>query len=321
MKNKKIRKLLFLIILLLISYGVFYNRFTIFDYFKLYGYKPSSLIVNLANQDTMTSYTQQIFYLNNPQFLNKSVFSKLCPNIDPNQQIVLGCYYPSENGIYILNINDAALNGIMQVTAAHEVLHGIYSRLSSSQKNYLDSLLINFYKNGLNDQRVKEEIAIYMKTEPNSVFDEMNSTFPTECLNLPPALNNFYKQFFTNRTKIVNYEQAYQNVFLEKKSTLQNYDNKLATLNSEINSEEANASILYNSLKSQLNYINSNSSDPNLMNLINQYNSSVVEYNSIIDQVSSQINQYNVLVVQRNQISLALVSLEKEISPPNIPQK
>ncbi len=310
-----------IVVILLIGYLIYYNRFSIYHRIVLARYKVPSLVNQLATQDTMTPISREIFYINHPTFLTKVNFSKECPNFHPAEEIILGCYYPNENGIYILNVSDPTLNGIMQVTAAHEMLHGVYSRLSSSQKKTLDSLLLNFYLHDLTDQRIRDEVAIYMKTEPGSVYDEMNSTFPTECQKLTPQLETFYKKYFYNRLQVVAYEQAYQQVFLNKKNQLASYDSTLNSMNATITQQQNQAKTMYQSLNSQLTYINSHPSDSNIFNLVNSYNNQVNQYNNLVKTISVNINQYNQLVNQRNQISIALVSLETEISPPTIPTK
>ncbi len=40
----------------------------------------------------------------------------------------------------------------------------------------------------------------------------MHSVLGTEVANLPPALENYYKQYFTNRQAIVNYANQYEGV-------------------------------------------------------------------------------------------------------------
>lgn len=318
MKRNKLktgRSLIFLSLIIITSYIIFYNRFTIYDNWVLANYHPSQNIQTLTNDDTFTSYSKTIFYINKPKLLDKSQFQKICPNINPKIEIVLGCYYPNENGIYILSVSDPALNGIEQVTAAHEMLHGIYSRLSSSQKNNLDNLLEYFYQNVLTDNRVKNEISIYRQTEPNSVFDEMNSTFATEITVLTPALESFYDQFFTNRLRIVKYEQGYQNVFIAKNQLISSEDTQLSELNTLINNLENQASSLNNKLKNDLNIIKSNQNSTNYSQLIDNYNLEINQYNNLVNQITSSINQYNQIVDTRNQNAISLNNLVNLISP------
>ncbi|HXE10230.1 MAG TPA: hypothetical protein VN554_02280, partial [Verrucomicrobiae bacterium] len=106
------------------------ERQNIYDWVKLQGYQAPADIAALAQQDTMTAYGRKIFYVNHPQLDDKSNFAGKCPNNGGEQTIVLGCYRPGESGIFLLNVSDPRLNGVEQVTAAHEMLHGAYERLS-----------------------------------------------------------------------------------------------------------------------------------------------------------------------------------------------
>ncbi len=316
-KNNKFNKLLLgLLIFGLVVFAIYLYRFTIYDDVKLINYHPSQAISKLATQDTMTSYARTIFYINSPTLLSQSLFAKQCPNSDIKQMVVLGCYHGNEGGIYILSVNDPTLYGIEQVTAAHEMLHGIYDRLSSSAKSNLDAMLENYYLHGLTDPRIKKEIALYQKTEPGAVLNEMNSTFGTECPTLPAALNKYYSQFFTNRQVIVKYEQSYQNALTSRETAVSNYDSQLSSLNNQINSLEATLQIEKYNLNNSLNNLHTLATT-NPVSYQQQallYNQQVNSFNSQIYQLQSLINQYNQIIVARNKVATQLDSLESQIS-------
>ncbi len=119
------------------------NRQGIYDWLRLRGYDPPSAVVKLADQDGMKDYTRHLFYLNRPQLLSDvSSFRQACTQSE--NTIVLGCYHPGEDGIYIYDVQDPKLSGVEQVTAAHEVLHAVYERLSDSDRQSLDRQLQGF---------------------------------------------------------------------------------------------------------------------------------------------------------------------------------
>jgi hypothetical protein len=225
---------------------------------------------------------------------------------------VLGCYHSGQNGIFIYNVQDSSLNGVQQVTAAHEVLHSVYARLSNKAKTTLDSELEDYYLHDLTDSTVKAEVKIYQQTEPGSVMDEMSCTFGTEIANLPPGLNAYYKQYFSNRAVIVGYEQQYQAEFTTRENEVNQYDAQLSTIKSQISSKTSQ-------LNSQLGAINSE--QPNLVSErsddVEAYNAAVPVYNQLVDTYNSEattaqnlINQYNQVVATRNQAAGALDSLD-----------
>src|SRR5581483_1928996 len=212
-----IRKLLLVVLLAaLVAVGI--NHQSVEDWFKLRGYQAPAAVAHLADQDTMNAYTRHLFYLNKPQLLGSvSSFRQYCP--ENKDTIVLGCYHPGQNGIYIYNVSDPSLAGVQQVTAAHEVLHAVYARLSAYDRATLDKSLKDFYHNGLTDQRVLDEVKLYQQTEPNDVMDEMSCTFGTELPSLPADLEAYYKRFFANRQAIVAFEQQYESAFTSRQAT------------------------------------------------------------------------------------------------------
>lgn len=318
MFKKNISKtiVLSIILTLTIIFTLFNLRFSIYDYFKLVDYKPSNIVLNLANEDTMSNYARQIFYINNPTIQNQYQFSISCPNNDIKQTVVLGCYHGNEGGIYLLKMTDPNLDGVMQVAAAHEMLHGIYDRLTFNQKFQLDQQLTYFYKHVLKNNRVKQEISLYAKTEPGQVLNEMNSTFGTECHKLTPYLERYYKQFFNNRQVVVNYEQNYQNLLLQKEQLINNYDSQLKALNQQITNYENNLITTKQTLNQQLNQINnmSNKTGSSYQLNVTNYNNQVLGYNNQIKTLQEFISQYNQIIIPRNKLASQLNIIEKQIA-------
>ncbi|HET9850638.1 MAG TPA: hypothetical protein VFP35_03385 [Candidatus Saccharimonadales bacterium] len=278
------------------------------DWQKLRGYNPPAAITELADQDTMTAYTRHVFYVNHPQIVSGVAnFRKDCP--ESEQTIVLGCYRSGQNGIFIYNVPNSQLYGIAQVTAAHEVLHAAYARLSSKDKAYVDGLLQDYYKHDLTDQRILGEIKLYKQTEPNNVVDEMHSVFGTEADNLPKPLENYYKRYFSNRSVIVNFSQNYQSEFASRINRVKADDQKLAAMKAQIDALEQSLNSQLTVIQSQRAQVQS-SNDPGQ---INRYNAEVTAYNNGVADLQSQISTYNQLVDERNAIAADIASLQNSI--------
>jgi hypothetical protein len=300
-----------------------FNRQSIQDWFKLRGYQPPAAIAQLASQDSMNGYTRHLFYLNKPQLLGSvNGFRKYCP--EDKNTIVLGCYHPGQNGIFIYNVADPTLAGVQQVTAAHEVLHAVYARLSGNDRQTLDSQLNDYYKHGLTNQRVLAEIRIYQQTEPNAVLDEMSCTFGTELPDLPPALEAYYKRYFTDRSAIVAYEQQYEGAFSSRQNAIRADDSQLSVQKQQITSQEA-------ALGYQLNQINSDRAHLNSLMASGQtaaynaavpgFNNEIRTYNQGVDALQSDIAAYNQLVAARNQLAGQLTTLASAIDTRLTPQQ
>ena len=147
------------IVLLVLLAGVDQQQ-AIGDWLRLRGYTPNQEVTALADTDTFTSTSRHLFYINRPEIIPKSEFVGSCNNTKAEQTIVLGCYHGVQNGIFVLRIaNDSRLNGVMQVTAAHEMLHAAYDRLSNSERTKVNAMLEDYYHHQLKDARIQKTIA------------------------------------------------------------------------------------------------------------------------------------------------------------------
>jgi hypothetical protein len=285
------------------------------DWFKLRGYQPPTPVAQLATQDTMNSYTRHLFYLNKPQLLGTvNSFRQACP--ENKDTIVLGCYHPDQDGIYIYAVSDPTLAGVQQVTAAHEVLHAVYARLSPKDRQTLDNELESFYKHGLTNQRVLEEVKLYQQTEPTAVMDEMSCTFGTELPSLPSTLEAYYKRYFTDRGAIVAYEQQYDAAFTSRQAAIKADDQQLSTLKQQINTQES-------TLETQLSQINSDKAQLDSLLAGGQnaaYNAEIRTYNAGVGSLRAAIASYNQLVAARNQLAGQLTTLDSAIDTRLTPQ-
>lgn len=291
------------------------NRESISDWWRLRNYTPPKAIAQLADQDTMTPYARHLFYLNQPSLLSSvNSFRSHCSQ--NREAIVLGCYHPDENGIYVYNVTDPKLQGVAQVTSAHETLHAIYGRLNDKERSDVNKLLEDYYKNGLTDQQVKDEIEQYKKTEPAAVLDEMHSIFGTEIANLPAPLGTYYKKYFSNRAAIIGYEQQYESEFSSRRATVARDDAQLAAMKSQIDTRQTALTAQLkqiNATKDRLDSLRS-SGDASAYNAaVPSYNAQVSSYNDAVASLKNLITRYNQLVTARNLVASELNTLDKAL--------
>ena len=308
------------VIMLLIWFSligfVIYQRQDIYDWWKLHSYEVPANVSAIASQDTMTDYAEKVFYVNQPALTPKANFSEFCPNNGGEQTIVLGCYHPKQNGIYLLQVTDSRLNGVQQVTAAHEMLHAAYDRLSSSERERIDALLTDYYKNGLDDKRILDTIDAYKQSEPNDVVNEMHSIFGTEVSDLPAPLEEYYKQYFDNRSAVVAFANAYQSEFTSRQKNVEAADARLADIKSQIDDLNADLKTKQSEIAAeQSNLNNLRNSDVAAYNAaVPGYNRMVDAYNAEIRQVKTLITSYNALVISRNATAGEADQLTRELS-------
>ncbi len=300
------------------------NRQNVLDWAQLRNYSAPPSIASLADQDTMTAAGRRIFYVNHPAIQDRSIFFTQCPTGGSEKTIVLGCYHGNQRGIFLLSVADPRLNGVTQVTAAHEMLHAAYDRLSRQDRVKVDAQLQDFYHHDLHDQRILDTIEAYKQSEPNDVVNEMHSVFGTEVASLPPQLEHYYTRYFANRHLVANYAAQYQAEFTSRQTTVTQDDARLSQLKTQIETAEAD-------LKTKQATIHTQQS--RLLQLrdsgdVSSYNAGIPAYNNLIDGYNDEvraskdlIDQYNQLVTQRNAIAFEEDQLINALSAGDAPLK
>jgi uncharacterized protein YukE len=308
--------------LLLSPLLIYLNARALSDWWQLRGYNPPATVSSLVSDDDMTQKARHIFYVNHPVIESDvTQFRQDCGQSE--KTIILGCYHSNQAGIFVFDVQVPRLAGIQQVTSAHEMLHAAYDRLNSKDRKQINSLLEDYYTNDLKDQRLIDTINAYKQSEPNDLVNEMHSIFGTEVANLPPALENYYSRYFTDRHKIADYAAAYQAEFTSRDAAIKADDAQLAAMKSQIDSQEQ-------ALQDELIQINSdrarleserNGGQIDLYNSqVPVFNGEVGDYNSGVLKLRQEISAYNSLVDSRNAIAKELASLDKAIDTRSVPE-
>jgi hypothetical protein len=297
---------------------LFVNRQNLYDWLRLHNYHAPAVVAQLASQDTMTPYAKKVFYVNHPSLEDKAGFFKDCPaGSSAEQTIVLGCYHAGQMGIFLQDVNNPSLDGVEQVTAAHEMLHAAYDRLSPSDQSKVNAMLEDYYNNGLADQRIKDTIEAYKKTEPSDVINEMHSVFGSEAANLPAPLEQYYRRYFTNRQQVAAFAAQYQSAFTSRQATVAQDDAKLAQLKSRIDAGETDLKtkqVQISDSQSRLMALRGSGDTAGYNAGVPAYNALVDAYNSEVQQVRGLIAQYNELVSERNAIAFQENQLVQSLS-------
>jgi hypothetical protein len=293
------------------------NKQQVIDYARLRNYTAPAEIATIASQDGLTPYAKKVFYVNHPQIDQKTPFKSNCPDATREQTIVLGCYHGGQGGIFLLNVTEPRLTGVKQVTAAHEMLHAAYDRLSTSDRQRVDAMLTDYYKNKLTDKRLLSTIDAYKKTEPDDVVNEMHSIFGTEIASLPAPLEQYYQKYFTDRSKVAGFSEQYQSEFTSRQNAVTAADAKLATLKQQIDAARAKLDLGQADItaKQQQLVALRNSNNIAAYNAgVGPYNQLVNDYNVQVQQVKNLIVQYNQLVATRNATAVEEDQLVKSLS-------
>lgn len=291
---------LFALSLISFSALALWQRQNIFDWYQLRNYQPSADIAALATNTTMNDRARRLFYVYHPELNDRAQFSSHCPN-NGEKTIVLGCYINTQ-GIFLFDVTDERLTGVEEVTAAHETLHAAYDRLSTKDKSRVDKLL-NDVLNKLQDVRIHSTVESYRMAGAD-VNNELHSILGTEVRELSPELEAYYAQYFTDRSKIVEYSIRYEKVFSDRRKLADSYLKQMADIESQLTAIRQSTDALEAQLNEQYRQLQQERDDfdPRSQAEVNAYNAKVNAYNGQVAIYKNKIGTYNQLVQQHNQI-------------------
>lgn len=204
------RGLLWVAVLGMLGAAVFYRQLLIDGYHYL-TFQPSPGVTQLAEATTMKGWGKFYYLSARPQLESAAAFNADCRQQEPGSA-VLGCYRTPGGNIFIYDVTNDELSGIREVTAAHEMLHAAYDRLSAAQKNRLTPLLEQAYRDNASPE-LRERMSYYERAEPGARINELHSIVGTEMKQLPSELERYYGQYFARRQTVVSLYERYQAVF------------------------------------------------------------------------------------------------------------
>jgi len=307
-KSRAIVSFIVCTILITGSFFILFFRQRILDQITVWQFRPAQGISILTDRLGLNNNGKLIFYASQPELDSSNHFNEVCNRIEYTTSI-LGCY--SNFRIYIYNVTDVKLDGIREVTAAHEMLHAVFQRMSDAEKTKLGVLLEAEYKKLENDKNFVDLIDFYAQTEPGERINELHSVIGTSVASIDPVLEAHYSQYFSNRQLVVQLYTKYNGVFqdlndhakvlmdqlnalsisIPARSSQYNLD--VQTLNSDINLFKSRTENHYYASQWQLNVDQSalnvridamNTTMINIKDEINNYKTILTEYNSIASE-------------------------------------
>lgn len=303
------------VVLLSAAAWIILNRQFVVDQISVWQYSPSPQIASIAQKAGMSDKGTFYFYASNPEINNAADFNTHCERQEA-QAAILGCYV--NRSIYVYDVNNAQLDGIEEVTAAHETLHAAWDRLSESEKSSLGVLLEKSYES-INDPALTERMNYYARNEPGERTNELHSILGTEYPNLGQELEAHYNAYFSDRSKVVALHTNYNSIFKDLKNQSEalysdiqtrkiELDKNIATYNSGAASLEAD----YTALKATESSVDRTSaSQLNAYNAklaalrVRSNNLSTLRSNILALQAAYnvQVTAYNKLVVASNNLA------------------
>ena len=202
----------FIGVILFVSFVLYANRQLISDLTINLFFEPSASVADLGSDLKLTDTGQRIYYATQPKMLGSTDFNDFCPRLEEKNPI-LGCY-TSKDRIYMYDVSTNELDGIEQVTAAHELLHAIWYRMSDDERQTVGDLLVEEYDN-ITDEALKSRMDYYERNEPGQFTNELHSIIGTELVDISNELEAHYANYFSDRSTVVGYYTEYHSVYDE----------------------------------------------------------------------------------------------------------
>ena len=292
------------------------NRDAVADDFRLWNYTPPTNIAELAKRIDFTAEGQRYFYASHPQVEEKTAFNNACGSIEIHAA-VLGCY--THTSIYLYNVSDSRLDGVKEVTAAHETLHAAYDRLSDNEHADVDAMLLRQYDAMANDADFAQRFSVYNSLGQADKLNELHSIFGTEVPSLSSELETYYKQYFNDRSAITAYHSAYQGQFDSLRDQQEALKTKIDGLKSEIESTQAQYERDRNTLDADIQSFNQRADNGGYSNQdqFNRDRAALIARSNTLNQtantINTKINQYNDAIKQYNELAIQTQDLQNSL--------
>lgn len=190
---------------------IYLHRQFISDSVINFFFSPSAAVREIEADIGLTGDGVRIFYATQPELTSAYRFNERCPRQEEKSPII-GCY-TADDRVYIYQITNTDLDGIEEVTAAHEMLHAVWARHSDSEKKRLTTLLDAAYNDLVKNDEVRERMEYYKRTEPGELHNELHSILGTEVVDLSQELETYYARYFKDRQRILAFHKQYYSVY------------------------------------------------------------------------------------------------------------
>ncbi|MBR3229094.1 hypothetical protein IKF67_02595 [Candidatus Saccharibacteria bacterium] len=313
--NKRLRIFgwLLAVVIVIATALIVLNRQWLKDFWHGMSYQPSAAMADIRSKLNLTDQGTFLFNASQPELNTSESFNSYC-RTDGQEIAVLGCY--TGDRIYIYDINTSELKGIRELTTAHELLHAVFARMSSSDKESLRQDLDKTYQ--ANQDILKSDLDTYDETER---YEELYVRAGTEVKKLPDSLEKHYATIFKDQDQIVDYYNSYISVFRALEAELDALATEMDALSNEITAKTAEYKERVTNLNNNITEFNNCAASTECY--MSQYefysrrNTLVAEQNNLeflYNEISALIDTYNVKVEAYNADVLQTQKLNKIIN-------
>lgn len=289
----------------------------LYDHYAAAQYTPDSRMSEVANKLQLTDEGERLLYASHPRIEQGDEFNEDCQSTE-RTAAMLGCYY--QRKIFLYDVQHAELEGVVEVTAAHEMLHAAYDRLNLLERPHVDELLRSEYESVKDHPEIKSLMEYYKKAQPGTDINELHSIIGTTITEISPRLEEYYARYFTDRQAVVAMNQRYNAVFNEVQGRAEQLSLELKTEADRINAELAAYEFDQQQLESDIASFNARASSGEFSSRqsFEAARSALsarltnLEYRRVA--INNRVSAYNTRVEELNALSVKAHELNKSIN-------
>lgn len=204
------------------------------DHFSAIAFDPTPRVSEVLEDLRLTDSGERIFLATHPTVDGSQNFNEQCAGVDHSEEgHVLGCF--AHDRIHLFDVTDERVTGIVEATAAHELLHATFSRLGEGDKSALTAKLRQEYDRLIvTDSELRERMSVYEHLSDAAFVNELHSVLGTEVKELSGDLEAHYAQWFQDRGAIVNAFASYHAVFVDLQRQADELRDEMTALRADV---------------------------------------------------------------------------------------
>ncbi|MBQ6414243.1 hypothetical protein IJI28_01280 [Candidatus Saccharibacteria bacterium] len=321
MKKNNLWKSILLVLVIVIAAAILLNRQWIYDWWRGLSYQPIGEMGRIMQDLGLTGRGEFLFKAAQPVLSSQDEFNTKCRTVMDEEMAVLGCY--TDGDIYVYNIESAELDGIRELTTAHELLHVVWARMSEGERNELVRPLTQVFDS--HQDILSNELDAYDTSQKQ---EELFVRAGTEIANLPTELEKVYGEIFTDQDAIAGFYNKYIRVFKVMEAEMKELSRQMETIQGEIDRLTAEYETRVSALDAEITNFNSCAETAGCFATEWEFYSKravLVQEQEALEGIYNQINglvdEYNGLVEKYNADATRTEKLNRVMNSSSRPEK
>ena len=289
-------------------------RFTV-DVIANLTYSSPIEIDQIAADIGLTDSAKFIFGGSQPSIETRESFNAHCESYD-SEVSTLGCYHNGK--IYIYDVQAADLAGIKESTAAHELMHAVWARLSNFERAKLEESILEVYNSEQHNAEFSKQLETYGEDE---MIEELHSRFATEIKDLPETLEKHYAKYFKDQDKLVDFYENYRLPFEKLDTEFKALSTELKTLQDDLDELQTTYEDQSKDLEQKITEFNQCAdtagcftSDYAFNSRRNELVKAQAELEDLYNELSQKVDEYNAKVDEYNNSILRGEELDSKMN-------